>query len=132
MKRKGRVQWKPETMNIGPQLRPHPFIVDGTTPANFEALAQHLVVGSLWQTAAPMGPDTRYPGTYYQQHELQYLSVAPYFPTFRMGTPAVYVGTVRVEEEKHRGDMIRVARHVFFIGGSRYMATNLMDFIPVL
>lgn len=138
MKRKGRVQWKTETMIAGPKLRPQPFHIDHTSDEMYAVLSQHLVIGSMWQTVVPLCRDTQWPVTHFEPHEFSYLVVQHY--TSVVGIPAktlaIYTGTVRVEEEKRGGrgaaDTIRVSRHTFLIGDTRYMAGCLSDFTPIL
>lgn len=50
---------------------------------------------------------------------------------FRLGTIAVYAGTVRVEEADHKARTVSRLRHTFIIDGSRFMAMNLNLFKKV-
>jgi len=138
MKRKGRVQWKTETMMAGPKLRPRPFHTDHTSDELYAMLSQHLIVGSMWQTSVPLGRDTQWPATHFEPHEFSYLVAQHYAPMIEVPpmTLAIYTGPVRVEEEKRGGrgatDTVRVSRHTFLVGDTRYMAGCLSDFTPIL
>jgi hypothetical protein len=44
---------------------------------------------------------------------------------FPPGTPAIYMGTVRVEEESRSGNLTRVLRHSFLIGGRRFITYDI-------
>ena len=116
----------------GPRRRP--FIPDvELTQADAEKLAPHLQKGSLWRVAAewlsdvpePLGYELP-PYPYAQGTEWQ-----PYSKCFyKKGTLAVYLGTTRVEEVKHGGQMVSVPRHTFMVDGNVYMVRRLLDLEP--
>lgn len=127
MKRRGRVQWKPEEAGRVKVARLHPYVGGARDVDLSPAEAEALTVGSLWTLRALMSVDTRYATSDYVRHEYSYLIYGGWGPTaFPAGTPAVYMGTVRVEED-NRGTPIRVLRHTFLVGGCRYMITNVPD-----
>ena len=91
-----------------------------------------LVPGSLWtleQDATTLQFDSRT-----EPPPLPYLTASWRYNahlTAPRGTMAVYMGTTRVEELGRGGSPVRVLRHTFLIGGSKYMTINLNLFIPV-
>lgn len=50
---------------------------------------------------------------------------------FKIGSLAVYAGTVRVDEMDHKARTVSRLRHTFIIDGCRYMALNLNIFRKV-
>lgn len=129
------VVWKDPGARIATR-RPHPHIAEVTLKAeNKERWEQHLVVGTLWHVTAALCPlATVDPGSY-EQHEIPYLSMdfGYYNQTasrLSPGTAAVYLGTVRVTEYSH-GRALSLPRHVFLIGGQRWMVADLNLLAPV-
>lgn len=134
-----KVTWKPGEVHRA--LRPHPLVVSwAEVPPNMtEIMEQHLVVGSLWQTAVDITSVSGYPSDTYKQHELPYVWAAGYqgaghyntrLATAGSGTVAVYTGIVRVEEEDRAGRLMQIPRHSFLIGGARYITADLSIFKP--
>lgn len=116
-------------------LRRRPFIPDvELTETDAEKFALHLQKGSLWRVAGewlsdvpePLGYELP-PHPYVQGTEWQPYSKICY----KKGTLAVYLGTTRVEEAKHGGQIVSVPRHTFMIDGNVYMVRRLLDLEPV-
>ncbi|HAN16497.1 MAG TPA: hypothetical protein DCP73_13250 [Chloroflexi bacterium] len=123
------MQWKPEEAGRVKVARLHPYWPDrDMSPEEADFMATHLTVGSLWTLRAIMAVDNRYATPDYVKHEYSYLVYGSWGApaSFPAGTPAVYVGPVRVEED-NRGNPIRSLRHTFIVGGCRYMVINVMD-----
>lgn len=136
MTRRGRVQWKPDAVRE-PALRPHPYYAAAALSAEeHDRLQPHLVPGAMWTTAVDMTVERVPVGT--ASHEVPYLLLADWDPIHGRqtvhaprGSMAVYIGTIRVDEATRHGETVRVARHAFLVGGSRYIVADLQSMTPV-
>jgi len=134
-RKRPRLTWKqPEAARI-PEAGPHPFVGTTDLPENMVDLYNDkLVVGSMWLLSRSMTKDERY--KQYKQHEFPYLAEAVWYGgsqpavPFPIGTLCVYTGTVRVEESNRNSDIVRVLRHTFLVGGSRFMLLDLSSVAP--
>lgn len=116
-------------------LRPYPLISELpiTSYINYESLRDALVVSKLWATHCNLIEQKRFVQSGCKAHEFPYLEYG-YFHTTSIPacTPAVYAGTIRVEEESSGGTLTRVLRHSFIIGNRRYITANIgKHFYPV-
>lgn len=136
--RRKKVVWNknPDTGHVeqkGP--RPRQYIPDAELPEEvMTKLTPHLLKGALWRVASLWLADTPEPAGYElpphpYAHGTDWMPYAKF--TFNQGTLAVYMGTTRVEEAKHGGQMVSVPRHTFMINGSIFMVRRLMDLEPV-
>lgn len=116
--------------------RPRPYVPDAILPEETTVkLTPHLQKGTLWRTAMawfsdvaePVGYELP-PHPYAQGTEWQTYSKVAY----KQGTFAVYLGTTRVEESKHGGQMISIPRHTFMIDGNVFLVRRLTDLEPVV
>jgi hypothetical protein len=125
--KKRNITWKVDRAKDPPPLKPRQMPYDSGMN---ELDLRQLVVGALFLTQYPMAFDVEY-AKQYAQPEYPYLDVTNYY-TMSCSIPpsslAVYAGPVRVEETDRRGDVIRVLRHSFIVGGTRYLINNL-DFV---
>jgi hypothetical protein len=111
-------------------LRPHPYVPQLELPASsMERYRGHLVPGALWFVVNPLAYER--PAANYKSHHHSYLTrVWEWAPDFKPGAMAVYAGPVRVEEDNRTGSLVRIERHSFIIGGTRYITAALGDFVP--
>lgn len=103
----------------------------------YDDWTRNLIVGNLWFTQVALIPESMYSTNYYKDlyiiHEYEYLVLASWgntVHTIPSLSPAIYSGTVRVEEDTRTSGFTRLLRHTFIINGTRYMTRNLGDFIP--
>lgn len=113
--------------------QPHPLMAAAPLSPERASWSASLLPGALWAVDHPMGQFRGAPAHYYAQHEFPYLGVAAWdertiIPT---GTPAVYMGTLRVVEQGHRGAARSELRHVFLIAGGRWLVSDLNLLRPV-
>lgn len=138
-RRRPKIQWTtsalPEKQKVK-DLRPHPYMGQNNNGSreHEERFFPKLVPGTLWRVAVPLRKEVI--SDHWQNHEFPYLHAlaGPWDDgaTFPKDTVAIYFGEVRVEESMRDGKVIRVHRHGFLIGGSRFITKNLVDFEPVL
>ena len=130
-----KVQWKDGETNTVRAKNPYPYTAAIPLPAELEeSYNAALVEGSLWTTAVGLRPEDSHRYGAYEPHEYPYLirdyGYRPEGGGFPAGTMAVYTGVHRVSEGTH-GNIVRIPRHSFLIGGTRYITVNLADFVPV-
>jgi len=130
------VKWKDPCNARESHRLPIPYIPDiPIHSVNIQLYKTHLLVGALWHTCENLEPDLNYSSVMYNKHELDYLVPNMWNTTdVRIGTPCIYLGTVRVEEYVQGGSsmaLTRIQRHSFLIGGKRYMIRDLNTFSPV-
>lgn len=138
MKRRGRVQWKPDAVRE-PERRLHPYYSGKElTPEEHDALSPHLVPGAMWMVTEDMSEETHFRDPSMPRHEVPYLLTSVWAPLYSnmkttapRGTTVVYMGTVRVEEHTRSAESIRVPRHCFLVGGSRFLVVDLTGLVPV-
>jgi hypothetical protein len=120
-----------------PKLVPMPYVEEQDTST--EADREHLEVGSLWYTKFELSEDNTYISSMYEKHPYPYLVIARgwiwrnphsrYENAAVPGTPAVYMGTVRVEEQDPRTHrLLSIPRHSFMINGTRWLTRTLNYF----
>lgn len=116
--------------------RPRPYIPDTVLLEETTAkLTPHLQKGALWRTAMAWFSDVAEPVGYelpphpYAQGT-EWQTYAKFM--YKQGTLAVYLGTTRVEESKHGGQMISTPRHTFMIDGNVFLVRRLTDLEPVV
>lgn len=132
-----RVNWK-NPDEIRDVKRPQPLRHPRHTlsQGDIDKYMVHLIPGALFTLKIAMTEETIDP-KYYTPHELNYLMPrdSAYFysepRSYPAGTLAVYMGQVRVEEERTANDVVRVPRHVFLVDGMRFMTTDIYEFVPV-
>lgn len=131
---RGKVTWSNPESHVK-VLRPHPYVPEVKIPDHLvEVYMVSLVPGALFFTTNPLFVDKRYADSY-ARHEFFYLHYDPYAawgqPVIPIGTMAVYAGQHRVEEVSRTGtDTVRLSRHTFVVGGTRYLTANLTDYTP--
>lgn len=131
-----KVTWKDEAARV-PTKRLHPHVsdvppLDGAGAEVWEAACKP---GMLWQTVSHTWRMNMYSATYYTQHELPYLAMAYYAGDdpgiIPIGTPAVYLGLTRVDEESRTGHRLSIPRHTFLIGSQRWLVADLNLLTPI-
>ena len=133
-----KIQWKPgEAPAVKFLKKPLRVYVDDGFSAVSSDYRAALVPGSLWTLAtnAVVEPDSSF------RHENKYLFVDPLIygnnnslvpnGVIPRGTPAVYVGTKRVEES-FNGTEGTVVRHAFLVDGVVYLARHARTFKPAV
>jgi hypothetical protein len=136
MRGRKKVVWKePEVARVK-TLALHPYVQEVPLASHLvEQYMVSLVPGGLFLTANKLLVDERYDVKRYARHDFSYVYHDPYAWTpsrsYPVGSIAVYVGQVRVDEQSRTGEHIRPTRHSFIVGGIRYLTANLNDFVPV-
>jgi hypothetical protein len=115
--------------------RPRQYIPDAElSKETSNKFAPYLQKGSLWRVAAPWFSDMSEPAGY-EQPPYPYAQGTDWQPyskrIYAHGTLAVYLGTTRVEEAKHGGQMLSVLRHTFMIEGNIFLVRCLSNLEPV-
>ena len=115
-----KISWKDQpivTKNI-----PHYVPSPESSEKLKESWIDHLKVGTLWSLSQNMDV---LPGT-------AYLKRAPHrLATLSKGALAIYIGTERYEELRNDSTLL-VLRHVFVVGGGRYVVTDFNNIEPVI
>lgn len=128
MRKSRKVNWTPEAKLEKKITPPHPLVPERPLEEyiNHESLRAAMHQGALWFTHCRLSEDKRYVNAGYMPHEFPYIAYSAFGnPMFPPGTPAIYMGTVRVEEESRNGNLTRVLRHSFLIGGKRYITYDI-------
>ena len=135
---KGKVSWVRDTVERSRNVSAHPYVAEVRLPD--ELVSKYMVAlvpGGLFVTTVPLSAASeRFIGNH-KQHTHKYLWNDPYpwgdlTARYPVGTVAIYVGQVRVEETSRNGrDVMRLARHSFIVGGVQYITACLQDFDPV-
>lgn len=126
IRRNSTINWKNNSNVTDFKLKPVPFF---TEVPWLEQEPSFLVVGSMWTIKHVLGP--LYWGKLYRTHDRAYLCRQGFQSkgsSFQSGTPAIYMGTFRVEEESSGGKMMSVLRHSFLVGCTPYITTDLNDY----
>lgn len=115
--------------------RPRAYIPDVDLSEETSAkFTPYLQKGALWRVATPWFSDVVEPAGY-EPPPHPYAQGTEWQPISRFiypqGTIALYLGTTRVQEVKHGGQMLSVPRHTFMINGNIYMVRRLVDLEPV-
>jgi len=116
--------------------KPYPPYIADTEKVPDEYL-EHVEVGRLWYIACPLAMENlgmayRLPPFPYlmthaiPKHSYSYYREAKFFDP---PTPAVYLGTTRVEESQG-GRTLYIPRHTFLIEGNRYLIRSLTHLTP--
>jgi hypothetical protein len=134
MRQKKSVTWKDKQHRAQPTA-PQPS--RGALKVTPERRAA-MVPGSLWVMNQEMMQDAAWTdGRRWTQHELPYLisasmAVGLAAGILKKGTPAVYMGDVRVEEHDGATRMgtVRLLRAVLLVGSSRYIVSDMNVFDP--
>ena len=109
----------------------YPYFPD---PPSAQAFLDALQPGAFFLLLFDVGVSDTYREHDYEQPEFPYIEHRAFATgaVASAGTMAVYMGTVRVEEELRgkAGKTIRSLRHSFLIAGKRYLARDLHIFQP--
>lgn len=129
-----KVTWKDEVTRV-PTKRPHPHVNEVPLSGHgVEAWEAACKPGMLWRTLSQTWRMNTYDPSYYMQHEIPYLTQAFYAGTnhgiIPIGTPAVYLGLTRVDEESRTGQRLSIPRHTFLIGTQRWLVADLNLLAP--
>lgn len=129
-----KVTWKDEAARV-PTKRPHPHVNEVPINGDGGAWEAACKPGMLWRTLSQTWRRDVYDPSYYAQHELPYLTRAFYDVAdpgiIPIGTPAVYLGLTRVEEESRTGQRLSIPRHTFLIGSQRWLVADLNLLAPI-
>lgn len=128
MRNTRRVKWKPEAKMEKRITPPHPLVPERPLEEyiNHESLKAAMYPGALWLAQCWLSEDKRFVSAGYTPHEFPYVAYPAFnAPRFPPGTPAIYTGTVRVEEVSKNGNLTRVLRHSFIIGGKRFITYDI-------
>lgn len=128
MRKTRKVNWAPEEKNRKKISPPHPLVPERPLEdyINHESLKAGMEIGALWFTHCRLSEDKRWVNAGYMPHEFPYIAYSAFDkPMFPPGTPAIYMGAVRVEEESRNGNLTRVLRHSFLIGGRRFLTYDI-------
>lgn len=134
--RRKKIAWTVEeaARRSTPKLHRMPYVEEPDTSTEDDR--EHLVIGSLWYITRELTRDDAYPASMYETHPYPYLTLArgwlwraPHVRYQNVGThgmPAIYLGTVRVEEQDSRTSrLLAIPRHSFLISGSRWLTRTL-------
>ncbi len=116
--------------------RPRQYIPDTIlTEETTVKYTPYLQKGALWRVATPWFSDMPEPAGY-EPPPHPYAQGTDWQPYARFicpqGTLAIYLGTTRVEESKHGGQMVSVPRHTFMVSGNIFLVRRLVDLEPVV
>lgn len=128
MRKIRKINWTPEAKMEKKITPPHPLVPERPIEEyiNHESLKAGMEVGALWFTHCRLSEDKRWVNAGYLPHEFPYIAYSAFDkPMFPPQTPAIYMGTVRVEEESRNGNLTRVLRHSFLIGGRRFLTYDI-------
>ncbi len=131
-RRRKQVTWTvPEKERVAVQIRSIPYArPDFSLPLDPEERERALVklkVGSLWFACHPLAVERTHNN---KLNPYKYLNTCPSSNMehdFPWGTPAVYVGTTKVEERSLQDNVYTHERHTFLINGKLYLTTRLME-----
>lgn len=131
-RRRKQVTWSvPKEERVSMQIKSIPYSRNDyslpSDPEERERTLAKLKVGSLWFSCHPLAAETL--GRNNRLNPYRYLStclrnVGCDFP---WGTPAIYMGTTKVEERSLQDNIYTYERHTFLIGGSLYLTTRLTE-----
>lgn len=137
--RRKKIAWTVEeaARRAAPKLYRMPYVEEQDTSTEDDR--EHLEVGSLWYATRELTKDDAYPERMYDVHPYPYLTLARgwmwrspnvhYENIATPGTPAIYLGTLRVEEQDPRTSrLLAIPRHSFMINGSRWLTRTLDHF----
>lgn len=136
MRRRGPVTWK-KSVDSAPVTRagiPRRHQQEVPIPDELAPVyAGALVPGSMFAVAVELDQLPIKQGTMPPPFPVLVQSwTAPGFGLIRVGTIAVYVGQIRVEERGKAADSLRVIRHTFIISNGQYIVQDLNTVRPVL
>jgi hypothetical protein len=134
--RRKKIAWTVEEVarRSTPKLARMPYVEEQDTSTEDDRA--HLEIGSMWYITRELARDDSYHSTMYEQHPYPYLTLARGWmwrsPNIRYenagmpGTPAIYLGTVRVEERDPRTTrLLSIPRHSFMVSGMRWLTRTL-------
>ena len=128
MRKIRKINWSHEAKTEKKITPPHPLIPERPLEEyiNHESLKAAMYQGALWITCCRLSEDKRWVNAGYMPHEFPYIAYSAFDkPMFPPQTPAIYMGTMRVEEESRNGNLTRILRHSFLIGGKLYITYDI-------
>lgn len=126
-----KVNWLPGAKEKKVITPPHPLLAERPIDEyiNSTSLKEGLIPGALWFTHCDLLEEGRYVQSGYASHPFPYVthSRAAYAKgtLIPSGSTAIYLGTVRLEEESSKKALVRVLRHSFLIGGRQYITNDI-------
>lgn len=126
-----KVNWLPEAKAEKKITPPHPLLAERKLEEyiNSASIKEGLIPGALWFTHCDLREEGRYVRSGYTPHPFPYVAhtSAAYAQGLLIpsGSTAIYLGTVRLEEESSKKALVRVLRHSFLIGGRQYITNDI-------
>ena len=126
-----KVNWLPGAKEEKVIAPPHPLLSERSIDEyiNSASLKEGLIPGALWFTHCDLREEGRFARSGYRLHPIPYVALASQAYTqgalIPGGSTAIYMGTVRVEEESSKKALVRALRHSFLIGGKQYITNDI-------